>query len=1372
MKVNSVNSGISNINFKGFAPAKDNRGYKTYEFNFPFDEDKYDCYLELFNVDKDSDSNYRITEIIPNFSTGDEQLKMHSGVNSVNLSKDYFIPEDMPFAYHYKLIDKKSENGTPSYHVDAGNVINETYKAAHEIYNVVPAGGSNVNRGGSMKLVVMDNFKVGEVYNPELFAKNYIMQDKNILNKAIKSNKNFANKIGGTMAGLEKAIDDGELDGYSSVISLPLFTDDSVSSHAYWNKNNMQIVQSLGNVNNYASLQRKMFAKGMNFVSDGAFVNEGLEGIHFANVLKWGEKSPYYNWFNISGFPLTLGVFGKNQKFISHKIVNSPYDYEQKSNGIVKISRNSSYNPEKPTYIQIFDTRLASDEQKKDKENLIQSYDILNTNNLYEINTHNDTVINYAFEFDPEVYNKNVLNLNEYNKTHTEPIKMDDINGTRFLSKAENFELEDKIESNIETWDANTDILKLNYVDSHAVTENMKNISIPDRVERAKMLQLNNAEVKDYAITSGMFWTQKTKDILTLYVAQNLKNVDNLDAKDILSKINNNVNAKLFPEKIKNLDKEIIENVIKGKYHSNRHFYSDSYNDQVKMGLMNLPLDSIEFGDNLSGVLASPYISKRATSDDQIGVSKYDLYKQGNPQVLEKYKRGYNYTQKMYDNELSAFALNILKDVEDRLPKNQKLSDGDKTSLYGKYVLPLLTAEIGKYAIIKALQPDATVYINKENGEIGYDYKALKEVSLQTIGVFGASPEDEAMSTISKIRSGISKITNADKEQLVDALVKSIKGTSVESFALADMIIDKSGAGLDWRIDAAKDIGDMESLRNSNTDFDFTWKQVTDFWKKFNEVILKVNPNAYLVAELTNEYDLHKAGNGIASHKYKNDNDVRRKFIDDTGLTALANYRYFFTAIAKIFGKSFEDGYETNIESLPGQIRDIMLGSENYLKSASLNSIIYSYTFVDNHDKPRALHTLALDMGLFYSDLTEDSDATKDYRIRAYKLLNDRYDESNPPTEKEIRNFDFSRVSSKAVAMGEAMRTAMVDTLNELSKDNPVFAEKHKTIFETISHAITALANGKYMDENIEADTFAVKPFDATIDAIIKQMQYIYEKEQLVANTRNGQPNKPITPLLTKDEYKLLADKSFEKTLEPAMSKLLGIMKFLVALPGKPTLYAGDDLGATGYESKTKNIYLQNRGYIHDEWLDDSSKEFIKDYYKEINGVMALRARPELDALNSGAPFMLPDQKASNGGYKSSITAMLRQNVDGKMAIALFNTAGINHNPNEKYTPCPMYLNENRIYLSDIHNNNGGSELNSGLTVGTKFINANDPNDIYYVHKYGEEYVLEHGDKTPICVNDTTMILYHVPEKSQVSFTGTINYKHAVGSVLKAYEMV
>lgn len=1337
MKVTLSDKEPAKINFQGFKPVKDEHGRKNYEFNFPFDDNVYDCYLEVYNLAQDKHGNYYVTDLADNSDTDDGKFKLKNGSNRVNLSSSYFIDENTPFAYHYKLVNKYNPHDV-SFRVDAGDVIDNTSKGDYEIYNVVAQSGSRVAHGGSMKLVIPDNYNVGWQYNKTLFEDKPIIKNNNLLKNGIKSFKHFSNKLGGTLAGLEKAIDNGEFDGYTNIISLPIFTDDSLTAHGYWNKNCMQMSNSLGNINNYASLQRKMFAKGLNWVSDGAFVNEGLEGIHFANVLKWGEKSPYFNWFKASGLkngPFLLGVFGKEQEFISHKIVNSPYNYNQGRDGVVRISKNSDYDKTKPTYIQIFDSRLVSDKLKNDHKNLITSYDILDTQNPYDINTHDDTVVNYHFEINPETYNSNVMVLNEYNKNHNDKINLNDYEGTRFVSKFETFELEEKVESNFDTWDSNTDIAKLNYVYSHSDTQSGKNLTAKQRAERDEILKRNTYEVQDYAVTSGAYWTQKTKDILTLHVAQNLKNLDAENPEQAFKQINDKIKAGIFPKRL-SYSKEIVKNVINGKYDSYREFSDESYKNQVKMGLMNMPLDSVELGDNIAGVLASPYITKRAYAEDEVGVSRYDMYKKGNPNLPYEYKHAYNETQKMYDNEMSEFALKVLDKVQKGI--SEKLSSDQDASLYGKYVLPLVTPEIAKFAVIKALQPNAKVYVNNETGEIGYDYDSLKQVSLQSLNIHGASPEDEALSLIEKIRSGIRNISDREIKTLSDAIAKSLKGTSVESFALADMIIDRSQAGLDWRIDATKDIADIDAMRAQMDKFDYTYQQIRDFWKKFNDGVLKANPNAYLAAEVTDELD--------------NKNSVR-KLLNETGMTTTANYSYLFNGTIKMFGKKFEYDHpnemEFKIAELPSRVYETMIGDRDYLRSSNLQSLLYSYTFIGNHDKPRALHCFSLDMDLFYADLTHNvTDKEKYHREKAFRILNDRI--FGHVAQEEIENFDFSTVSPKAVAMADTMIKVFGDTLNELAANNENFRKDKDNINGAILKSIVDLANGLYLGERFNADAFAVKPFEVVIDTIINQAQQYHNLE------------------LDKEEIKLLKNEVFENILEPSYSRLVNAMKFLVAMPGKPTLFSGDDLGATGYEEKTKNIYLQNRNYLHNEWR--KNKEFIKDRYNELKKIMALRSRPELDALNNGAPFTLALQNASNNGERTQLSAILRQNTDGKMAVSLFNTAGIHHNPHAKIDIRPMYLDNNRIDLNEV-GNNGKIGLKGGLKEGAKFINANNPNDVYFVHKYGDKYYLEHHDRSPICVDDSTMILYHVPEKSQVAFTGTIDYKPCISDVSKLYAM-
>lgn len=1370
---NGVQSKEKDIAFKGFQVVKSDDGFKEIEFAYPFDENKEDCYLEIYKLDKDKYNNY--------FSVGkaygkngSDRYKMTSGINRIDMAKTFGIGDNVPFAYHYVVIDKNS--GYPKTRIDAGDIIDEraSRQDGSYLFNIVLPDKSNISRGGSMKLVIIDSQKVGYVYNDQ----NLIVKDEKLAKRGMNGIKTITNKFGGTLAGLEHAIDKGEYDGYGRIISLPIFTDDDFTAHSYWNKNCFQMASSLGNINNYASLQRKMFAHGLNFVSDGAFVNEGLQGVHFRDLIKWGENSPYVRWFKTSGIgdnPFNLGVFVKNRNYISHKIVNSPYVYNQNKIGTVSIKKNPKYDSTKPTYIQYFDSRLVTDAEKYDNTSLITSYSKMSTDNVYDLHSHNDSVFPYYFEIDPEMYNENVKRLNEYNNSNPKNgiANIYSPTAARILSKFRTFNVDGKFESGFETWDANPDIAKLNFVFSNTDTKSLKNISVEDRTREMQLIARANAQVQDYAVSSGQYWTKKTDDILRLYIAQQLKNVDSNNPSLVYSQILNKANGKIFPKTLgADVSKNEVENVLYGVYNNKRQLSEEDKKSQILEGIMNTPLDSIEFGENIVSVLASPLVSKRANVPSEIGVSRYDIYKAGNKNLPPEYKKTYETMDNIYTHEMLDYATETLELVDSLLPQQSKLFDGNEVTEFGKYVLPLVTQEIAKFALVKALAPDLTIAINKNTGELTYDYKALKQVFLQGLGIAKpASPEDETEMLLAKIRKGIKHIDRSMNSELVESLVKTLKDTNANSFKLADLIIDKTQSGLDWRIDATKDIADVEALRNENTNFDYTWQSVINFWHKFVKGVYDNNPNAYTVAEVTDERTLHDMGLGYHSRKFPKYSDIVSKFQRETGMTSTANYSYFFTDVAKMFTKCFEDGsYWEDQNYLQKLLYEKMVGgSDPYFKSSSLDSLMYSYTFIGNHDKPRALHCAAMDMGLFYSELNDPSNFEN--RLKAYRMINNNFfDYVNP---NDVNHYDFSAVSPKAIAMGYALRKAFVDTLNKYKDDpNKGFSQDDfQRAFEVLTQSISDLSQGKFEGKRFDPDAFGVKPFDVSIQMILKQASDVYHFK--------------MPPHL----YNNFANDVFETAMDPAISKLLGMMKFLVALPGMPTLFDGDDLGATGYDTKTKNMYLQGRQRVHDEWADIEStkyKSFIAKHKKEFDEVMALRKNVKCNALNNGAPFMLPLQDATdayNSSNHFSIPVILRQSTDGRMAISIFNTTGLHHDPEKYYSPTKIKLDSIKFNFEtkkDSNNNeqtifvDGADGVGvTGLKNGTKFVNAKDENDVYYVNEYNGKYFLKHGSGDgSITVDDSTLVLYHVPENMKtLSFTGQYKLNLPTNFVTNAYEI-
>jgi hypothetical protein len=414
-------------------------------------------------------------------------------------------------------------------------------------------------------------------------------------------------------------------------------------------------------------------------------------------------------------------------------------------------------------------------------------------------------------------------------------------------------------------------------------------------------------------------------------------------------------------------------------------------------------------------------------------------------------------------------------------------------------------------------------------------------------------------------------------------------------------------------------------------------------------------------------------------------------------------------------------------------------------------SAVYSYTFFSNHDKPRPLHCIALDMEMFYSDFTFDTDS---HRQDAYRLLNDDWFSNPDDIAYKASKYNFNSASPMAVAMGLHLHKALIDVLKEY--ESKLGERKYKKNYEAVSKALTDLSNGRYNGRYFEADAFGVKPIDVNIEMVLKQAEKYYGLDM---------------PKYMKKEYQ---DKVFESAMKPAMNKMLAMTKVLAALPGMPTLFDGDDLGATGYDTEKKNMYVACRQKVHNEWAQEGHekyKPFIKDYKEKFDKVMAIRRKPECNALNNGAPFVLPmqDGHALGSGYQGKLPAVLQQSTDGRMTISVIN---LHKQHNEYHDYKKMYDNEQdykplALELDSIKLNFENSDDVKdgalgigipGIENGTKFQNANDPNDWYTVNEVNGKYFLKHDTNNgKIIVDDTTLVLYHVPSYTKpLSFTGSV----------------
>jgi hypothetical protein len=117
-----------------------------------------------------------------------------------------------------------------------------------------------------------------------------------------------------------------------------------------------------------------------------------------------------------------------------------------------------------------------------------------------------------------------------------------------------------------------------------------------------------------------------------------------------------------------------------------------------------------------------------------------------------------------------------------------------------------------------------------------------------------------------------------------------------------------------------------------------------------------------------------------------------------------------------------------------------------------------------------------------------------------------------------------------------------------------------------------------------------------------------------------------------------------------------------------------------------------------------------------------------------------------NGKYAPKVTALLRYASDGNAVISLFNVAGTTHTFDKYNDP-----NGNAVGISgnkiDLSYQGDFVGLHGGLEPNMEFINANDPNDKYYVFNEGGDdnyYLAKDKNCTqPIILRDNTLTLYH-----------------------------
>ncbi len=1040
MHISKITNPINTQSFKGYKQEINNVGEPVYRFNIPHSSDA-DAKIQFYAMKKENDGSTVYTPV-------SEQIALKDEGTIVNLKALKGVKLNMPVAY--------------SIYVDGKHVIDSGLQNSDGM-NIIPQVGTSPRNQGQSILTIPDSHRAGAYYagfdSPETGK---VIYDKAKQKAAEGIIPNSANEIGGTLAGLEYDVKNFKDMGVKTIFSTPIWGADNKNASRYWTKNLMQISEEVGNSENYETFVRTLFANGRQYVDDFAVTSEGLEGVHVQYALRWANQNPQtYYWFRMSSTkdnPIVFGVANPDNPNLRFTVINPTVKYNAETK---KIEANPDYDSNKETYFQVYDVSQVSKEQIDSIKEPISKYDKALSENEIAINSSKDTVINYAFEIKPQEYEQRLKSLVEYNKTAKTPIDIDSPQGALFVGQFSNFKIGQYSEG-ASFWDGNNDMLKFNHHISGYDEKLLE--AIPDLAQRdyeRKMIERANCEVQDMAIQAGKYRSEVIKDAQILYAAQVLK-----DAKTE-SEISKLISDGLLPEDAK-LNSDSINNVLSGWYELAPKGGLTKDDVTIK-ALMELPLDSLELGDNTVGVLSTSFFSNRATDVETIGQTRFEMYKQG-AEVLKPYSSVYNKINTMYETVLREFADEVINKVNEASSEKLLDANGNYTE-YGEYVLDLMGKDIAKYAYLKAIAGDKlqTKYMPQDvlDGKITYNYSQLKkDTTLKALGINASTPQEEANMLANRIQKGMDKLDAKDVEYVSNSILKRIAGTNTNSFRLAEAMTNKAGLGINIRLDAAKDVIDMDAVRNGDMSFDEAWDQLISFWKKFVQEIKEVNPSAYIVAEVTDVNmlmeDIYGAGNvydnvSSAGGKYKNYNEALSAFFNETGITTEAGYAYTFTDLLKLFSSEFETGYvekdlDKRVEGFKERISDL-------IKTRGLDYVRNLWTFADNHDKPSIIHCAAMNMGLFYANLdmdinSMDFEKNRKNRILALRELTNSDNFEDIPLEA-VMNMDnrdyFRTVSTRAVAMNNLMRDCINDTISD------------EEVKKALKNALADLTSGNYL---------------------------------------------------------------------------------------------------------------------------------------------------------------------------------------------------------------------------------------------------------------------------------------------------------------------
>ncbi len=1228
-------------------------------------------------------------------NTAPQRIEMHPKKHQWELPRGKVLSNKKALGYRFVIK-----------HADGSEEILLDHTQRKNGFNVIPKNSGDPSSIGPTVLVFRDSLVTPEQLDT-------YTQLSSLEKDNVRSKRTHFNKIGGTEKSNDVLSSILKAGKAKMVEDRPLIGGDDISAHGYWTKSLFKTNSIISGPSGFEKLALQNLKDGARMCFDGAFVNEGLNGVHYLANLYYGHNSPFLPWFDygkLNQFPnerLKLGILPLLKDPITQKEVPN-----HKAWDVRFIKPSNPHNPEAPYFVQLYDPRV---------EDNLGNQNPLSETAKYQFTNSQDSVQKYCFPISPTEYEAKRKALTEASQIQNPVERFKTMK--QLKSVWNRFEFTTRNEDNSGySWDGQIDVKKIN-IDTPEVTQYVKDACTywTDKIDRLYTANVAGALQQKGLISGGATATQWLKRINTI-TTQNTK-----DPSQMLPSLNqgeeNPISNRSIEKALQDLRKKQQEQTLP----------ASSF--LVKQLSQNFHLATLPAPQMMEILFHTPRLKQLLTDGDKplwfellVSLSKpvFSWIDRLFPKQ-KVYQRSINWlTQRMGTQK--SFMHRLEQKLESSLTPRlkQKLKDPLLGHLFYEEIgrslyLSLLT---GKFISPRA--NDETV----SPAFLSRLFAANKDLQPTLQALVNGTPNQAAKLLNRFFTQQLSTFDTAKLNAPLEALLGNL---TPESAAVARHVLHKRCLGLHWRIDAMKDLGDMDGVRGEPTEEirqerleKIELPKIKRIMATIAHGIRSVFPRSVLKGEIT---DFHILAGPQKAMEYLTN------LMDGNIINGIPNYNWFFSSGHKAIRMTPRPDGDFPHQLSPAQY--IQNTVKPMMQILPMEQALLFQNMTSNHDMSTSLYGLTLhpyqarydyldwlglnykegkeDVGTFHLALNElqyrqqlqtlrnklpqgcfqklrtlaasrrsqilrqiekTAQANHEEFCNIEPFLNHSNERKNPldrrpiPFEAKEKYVDalFQIISPKALGLSQTQHQqlycASKQLLLEPSEVKAMRGKISNTFHQIQAHPeplTTALGDQSKANKLLLelGASFDKAPWEVSQQHVQKSGQWLGYRQLdhvigwTIDHIAQQSPKKAL--IQKPDIQTALKQTLYNEAIRPALEQFKRIVALQIAMPGDPSFYLADLLGQAGGED-LRNMYLGNRELIRHDWL--KTNPLIQQFFEDVTAL--IRQRHENHVLNNGHlelpydPDLSPQQKSALD--MEPILPIIRDN--GKdQALCLINFA-------------------------------------------------------------------------------------------------------------------